>query len=425
MRRHVIIFGLFAFVFVGCQKKITLKETALAHYSKEFAKVLPKNVIISVFVSYDSLSNWLSNRMDKTIFESETNESFIGFPIKSTLAGNFKFTSNNPWQISIQVPTFFEAKPNVAGFNAGKVQGKLQVNLDLNLQLKSINHFSLGNIQYSYSWVEKPLIKVAGFGLNVGPVLDNLLKNKSDEVLATLKSSVNGLLEPTNLEKMLVNYSKNIVWPDNILPMSSVGLGIRKFDLSSTGINLELLLNTSIGFATSKIDAKKTIYYLNNDQKIGRELPFSGQLDWIMVSELLTKLAQEKLKNQGLKIHINGEGREYLRAHINGFKGPKSELLIDFVPVVLEQHVLGFRVIHQELKGLIFPKSLFKNRVIKRINWLATEFKLDLMQSSELINQFSVPIVMNNTILKIDFLQWNESSFYVSGLLGADWKILK
>ena len=39
----------------------------------------------------------------------------------------------------------------------------------------------------------------------------------------------------------------------------------------------------------------------------------------------------------------------------------KSELLIDFVPVIFEQNQIGFQIIHQELKGLSFPNSLFKN----------------------------------------------------------------
>lgn len=424
--KNIILWMLVVLLIGGCQQKIAQIESHSAQYAKEFSVTKPKNFLVSVFISYDSLSKWIDERPDKMIFESKSDQSFIGFPILSSLAGQVKLSSKNANHLSIHAPAIFEAKPNVAGFNAGVVRGKLDLNLGIDLQLKSLNKFDVGSITYTYQWLEKPMVKVAGFGVNVSPIIDNLFKNKYNEVNSTIKSNLENLLQPTSMEKLLVNNAQSIRWPEYIFPTRDVGLGISKFNLSPQGLNLEILLHTSVGFSSSKIDVKKTIhYYLNQDPIIGRELPFSGHLDWIMVNEFLTNLAQEKLKNLRLKIHVNGEGTEYLRAYINGFKGPKSELIIDFIPVVFDQHMLGFRVIHQELKGLSFPKSLFKNQVIKRINRLAADFKFDLIKSSEFMNQFSGSLLINNTNLKIDFLQWNESSFYVSGLLGADWKILK
>jgi hypothetical protein len=143
------------------------------------------------------------------------------------------------------------------------------------------------------------------------------------------------------------------------------------------------------------------------------------------LNEILTKSGQEKFKNKALKIQINGQGLSYLSAKINGFKGQKSELKIDFVPIIFDDHLLGFQVIHQEINGLSFPRSLFKNRVIKRINLLANEFKFDLMKSPDLIQQFSSSVALNNTNLKIDQIHWNESGLHINGLLGVDLKISK
>ncbi len=426
MRKNIILWMAIILSIWGCQPKLTQKAFSSAQYAKVFSGAKPKNFLVTFFISYDSLSKWIDQRPDKTIFESKSDQSFIGFPIQSSLAGKVKFSANKSKHLIIQAPALFEAKPNVAGFNAGVVRGKLDLNVDIDLQIKSLNNFGVGNISYSYQWLEKPMVKVAGFGVNVGPVVDNLFKSKYNELNATIKSNLEGLLQPASLEKMLVNNAQNIVWPAYTFPTSRIGLGIRKLDIAPQGLNLELLLNTSVGFSASQMDTKKAIrYYMNNDQQLGRELPFSGQLDWMMINEFLTKSAQEKLKNKGLKIQINGEGTSFLSANINGFKGAKSELKIDFVPVVYDQHMIGFQVKNQEIKGLSFPNSLFKKQVIRRINRLATDFKFDLTKSQELIDKFSGPLVMNNTSLKIDLLQWNESSFYVSGLLGADWKILK
>jgi hypothetical protein len=237
---------------------------------------------------------------------------------------------------------------------------------------------------------------------------------------------VEGLLQAGSLEKMLVNNAQGIRWPEYTFPASHVGLGIRKLDFSTKGLNLELLLNASIGFSSTQLDKKKSVrYYLNTDQKIGREMPFSGQLDWQMINAYISKLAQEKLKNPRVKIHIDGEGKDYMRAQINGFKGSKSELLIDFVPVIFEKNQIGFQIIRQELKGLSFPNSLFKNNAYKRINRLAYDFKFDLMKSKDLLSNFSGSVMPNNTNLGIDVMQWNESGFYVSGILSADLKISK
>jgi hypothetical protein len=270
------------------------------------------------------------------------------------------------------------------------------------------------------------MVKVAGFGVNVGPVVDNVFKNKYNEVVTTIKSNLVDFLHPTSLENMLVKNSKQITWPSYVIPASDVGLGIRKFDFSPKGLNVEVLIHTSVYFSKSHMDQKKlTHYYLNKDSAFGHELPFSGHLDWKFINEYVTKFAQEKLKNQRLEIRIHGEGTEYLSAHINGFKGPKSEMIIDFIPVVFDQHILGFRIIHQDLKGLSFPNSFFKNHVLKRMDRLATDFKIDLLKSPDLINDLSGSFDLNHANLRIDILQWNESSLYISGLLGADWKFIK
>jgi len=426
MKKNIVLWLVMIFFIWSCQPKLTQTITHTAKYAKVFSVAKPRNFLVSVFVSYDSLSKWVDQRPDKTIFESKSDQSFIGFPIMSSLSGQVKFSTNNSNHLLIRAPAIFEAKPNVAGFNAGTVRGKLDLNVDLDVQLKSLNKFDVGNISYTYQWVEKPMIKVAGFGVNVGPIVDNLFKSKYNEVNATIKSSVEGLLQPASLEKMLVNNAQNIRWPEYVFPTSHVGLGIRKLDFSTKGINLELLLNASIGLSTTQLDKKKLVrYYLNTDQKIDRELPFSGQLDWLMINVYINKLAQEKLKNPRVKIHINGEGKDYMHAQINGFKGSKSELLIDFVPVIFEQNQIGFQIIHQELKGLSFPNSLFKNHAFKRINRLANDLKFDLLKSKELLSNFSGPLMLNNANLGIDVIQWNESGFYVSGFLGADLKISK
>jgi hypothetical protein len=426
MKKNIVLWFGMIFIISSCQPKLTQTVTHTAKYAKIFSVAKTKNFLVSVFVSYDSLSKWVDQRPDKTIFESKSDQSFIGFPIMSSLAGQVKFSTNNSNHLLIRAPAIFEAKPNVAGFNAGTVRGKLDLNVDLDLQLKSLNKFDVGNISYTYQWVEKPMVKVAGFGVNVGPIVDNLFKNKYNEVNATVKSSLEGFLQPASLEKTLVNNAQSIPWPEYVFPTSHVGLGIRKLDFSTKGINLELLLNASIGLSTTQLDKKKLVrYYLNTDQKIGCELPFSGQLDWQMINAYITKLAQEKLKNPRVKIQINGEGRDYMRAQINGFKGSKSELLIDFVPMIFEQKQIGFLIIHQELKGLSFPNSLFKNHAFKRINRLANDFKFDLMKSKELLSNFSGPLMPNNANLGIDVIQWNESGFYVSGILSADLKISK
>jgi hypothetical protein len=92
---------------------------------------------------------------------------------------------------------------------------------------------------------------------------------------------------------------------------------------------------------------------------------------------------------------------------------------------IFEKNQIGFQIIHQELKGLSFPNSLFKNHAFKRIKRLANDFKFDLMKSKELLSNFSGPLMPNNANLGIDVIQWNESGFYVSGILSADLKISK
>ena len=161
MKKNIVLWLVLIFFTWSCQPKLSKTLTHTAKYAKVFSDAKPKNFLVSVFVSYDSLSKWVNQRPDKTIFESKSDQSFIGFPIHSSLAGQVKFSSNNSNHLLINAPAIFEAKPNVAGFNAGTVRGKLDFNVDLDVQLKSMNKFDVGNISYTYQWVEKPMVKVS------------------------------------------------------------------------------------------------------------------------------------------------------------------------------------------------------------------------------------------------------------------------
>ena len=80
-------------------------------------------------------------------------------------------------------------------------------------------------------------------------------------------------------------------------------------------------------------------------------------------------------------------------------------LIVSFVGVIL-RYKIAFAL------SFIDQKHLLQNQTLNQ-------------HFQELIEKFSGPLVMNNTNLKVDLIQWNESSFYISGLLGADWKISK
>ena len=94
MRKNIILWMAIILSIWGCQPKLTQKAFTSAQYAKVFSGAKPKNFLVTVFISYDSLSKWIDQRPDKTIFESKTDQSFIGFPIQSSLAGKVKFSAN-------------------------------------------------------------------------------------------------------------------------------------------------------------------------------------------------------------------------------------------------------------------------------------------------------------------------------------------
>jgi hypothetical protein len=427
MNKGIILIGVLTFIILGCQRKIALKEVKSAHYVHEFVELKPKNFLVSFFVSFDTLSKWINQIPNKIIFESKSNQSMIGFPLQASLAGHVKISSSYATNLTLQVPAFLEAKPNIAGFNAGTVQGKLQMNLGVDLQVRTLNKFSFGDIKYSYQWLEKPMIRVAGFGINAGPVIDNLLKAKSEEITATIKSNFEELFHPSSLEKMLVENSKTWVWPTYILPINDVGVGIKNIEFQSLGLHCDLLVNTSIGISLLPDQIKKPIrYYTNLNQKEGRDLAFGVNLDWVSINNHLMKLAKVKFKNERIKISIHGNDIQYLTAKIVGFKGSESEISINFVPVIFENQRIGIRIINQELIGLSFPSSLFKKRAYHRINRIASELNFDVVSIGDVLLKASGgPLKINHANFSIESMEWNESSFHVSGLLRADYKFSK
>ena len=82
MKKNIVLWLVMIFIISSCQPKLTQTVTHTAKYAKIFSVAKTKNFLVSVFVSYDSLSKWVGQRPDKTIFESKSDQSFIGFPIQ-------------------------------------------------------------------------------------------------------------------------------------------------------------------------------------------------------------------------------------------------------------------------------------------------------------------------------------------------------
>ena len=84
MKKNIVLWLVMIFFIWSCQPKLTQTVTHSAKYAKVFSGAKSRNVLVSVFISYDSLSKWVEQRPDKTIFESKSDQSFIGFPIQSS-----------------------------------------------------------------------------------------------------------------------------------------------------------------------------------------------------------------------------------------------------------------------------------------------------------------------------------------------------
>lgn len=419
---------LIAFISISCRKDVLLPSKP-AVYQEKFSPLLPSFTQVDFEFSYDTLQKWMQLRPGKTLFQTGSDASIIGFPLQVQLLNSVNIQGNNDKTVNLKLPISFIAEPSLAGFSAGKVNGQMDVTVQADILTKPINSLSVQQIKYAYQWKEKPSLRVAGFGVNVSSVIDRLLASKQEQLTSQLTSQINQSLRVTNLEKMLSKAIHSMPVADFMLHPEVSQIALDKLVLGTNAVRGTVYVNSSLVFTNvfdTRVLQQNTIKLIANTPAMTESgAPFSVKLSWEYLRALVEAQLRKAAKQPNLTLTLQTTDTRWIHCAILGYKGKESSFSFDFVPVLLEDNKMSIRLVSKELSGLSFPSSLFKNKVIKRFEKNLNQFTIDPMLFIDQSKWMNTGMVESNMNIRLDHLLWNQEVLNVVGKMQGKWLIRK
>ena len=425
MKKLLLSFFLLGMCLAGCTRKISNDHAEVVVFQADIPEVKPKFVRVDVSMSFDSLNYWLNRKLNRSLFKSGESDTFIGFPIEISQQGPIKLSAGLNQQLLVQLPTKFDAKPQIAGLSAGNISGKMQIKLASKLNFKEFTNAKISELAYSYDWLQKPSVTVAGFPINAAPIVDNLLASKSEVIRQGLLRQLNDLLSKKSMEGILQSSIGPMLAGSKDFHLNVYGVHMKNFQLNSGGISAECWIQSSANFHPSRESASVFFPRLIDFHDPESTLAVNGDIDWIYFEQILEKELDRLSPTNPTQVRIQALDDSKLVAKIMGFQGEKAEYKIEFVPISFQDSSLGIRVIKTDISGLVGVQKVFSKKIERRLLKYASKFRLDLKgQLAPWMNQTG-PIRTTNSNLQIVGYRWNAKGFYVMGEIGGQWAIMK
>ncbi len=425
--RYFLIVGLL-FLGFSCRREVLLPSKP-AVYKDKFDPIKPAFTQVDFEFSYDTLQKWMKWQAGKTLLQSSTDATLVGFPLLINLLGTPKIQGNNDRTLFLKLPIGFIAEPSLAGFSAGKVNGQMDLSVQADVVTKPLTSLALQQIQYSYQWKEKPSLRVAGFGVNVASVIDRLLASKQEQLTNQITKQINQSLQTANLEKMLNTAIHSMPVADFVLHPSVSQIALDKWVLGNQSIRGSAWVNSSLVFTNvfdSRVLQKNSIKLISQVPSVPESAaPFSVQLSWEYLRALVESQWRKGMKQTDLTLTLQTNDTRLIHCTILGYKGKASSFSFDFIPVLVEGNKLSIRLVSKDLQGLSFPSNMFKKQVLKRLERNLNQFNIDPMLFIDR-SQWMKNGMENATMqIRLDSLQWNQAVLNVMGEIQGKWLIRK
>ncbi|CAM3291943.1 DUF4403 family protein [Aquirufa ecclesiirivi] len=425
--RYILIL-LIVLLGFSCRKDVLLPSKP-AVYQEKFSQLSPSFTQVDFEFSYDTLQKWMKLQPGKTIFQTGSDASIVGFPLQVNMLNKAQIQGNNDRSIQVKVPISFTAEPSLAGFSAGKVNGQMDVSLQADVITKPVSSLSIQQIKYSYQWKEKPSLRVAGFGVNVSSVIDRLLASKQEQLINQVTTQINQTLQVSNLEKILNKAIHSIPVADFVLHPTLSQIALEKLVFGSTSVRGTVFANSSLVFTNvfdNRVLQKNSIKLISNVPSfVDSGAPFSVQLSWEYLRSLVESQMRIGTKQANLTLTLQTTDTRWIHCTILGYKGKASSFSFDFIPVLLEDNRLSIRLVSKELSGLRFPSTLFKKQVIRSLEKNLNRFNIDPMLFIDRSKWMNSGMIDSDMHIRLDSLQWNQEVLNVVGKIQGKWLIRK
>lgn len=406
------IFILLVFLVAAC-KTIPQPKGVSAQYQTQLSQPALSTVRIKTFISYDSLFGRYLRVGQRFIAANES--SSLGFPYSGTLDQSVRFRLLGANQLQVVFPMKWEAKPQIAGISAGTISAKSMTAISIHLQGRSLGNYQIDDVQLSNQWTEKPSVKVLGFPVQVGGVVDQLIIPKYPSLASELKSQLNQWIVPAKL---------NSIWGSGISLPKGLGIGPLAVDLhdlqfAQLGLQGDLVIQTNVvvgsGIAVRPINPSiQSLSVVENDLTFGVYFTLD-EIRGMLASQLKTDVSQISLQlspdRQSFVCRMEGKG--------------KPSMMIRFIPILMDASTIGIQVQELVLDHLGFWKSFVKSNITRRVIGGIHSQRMTTEQMKYRIPSQIQGLSLSNLNLSLESINYSLETIQVVGRLTGDWTLRK
>ena len=408
--RYIFIFLVF---LVAACKTIPPPKGVAAKYQTQLTEPALSTVRVKTFISYDSLLGRYLRVGQRIVSANES--SSLGFPYSGTLEQSVRYRLIGANQLQVVFPMKWEAKPQLAGISAGTISAKSMAAISLHLQGRTLGTYQIDDVQLTNQWTEKPSVKVLGFPVQVGGVVDQLITPKYPLLASELKSQLNQWMVPGKLNRFL---GSGISLPKG-LGLGPLAVDLHDLQFSQLGLQGDLVIQTHVLVGTG-IAPKPYIPIFKSLSVVENALTFGvyftlDEIRGMLASQLKTDVSQLSLElspdRQSFVCRMDGKG--------------KPSMLIRVIPVLMDASTIGIQVQELVLDDLGFWKSIVKNKITRRVIGGIHGQRMTTEQMKYRIPSQIQGLSLSNLNISLEAINYSLESIQVAGRLTGDWTLRK
>jgi hypothetical protein len=408
--RYIFIF-LLGFLF-SC-KTVSVPEGVAARYATTLPIPELATIKVKTYINFDSLAQTYF-RIGQTVINSQSTNA-LGFPFMGKLNQRVRFHNLGDNCLQILAPINWEAKPEIAGISAGLMVAKSTVGMEIQLLGQSLINYRIDDLILSNQWIDKPSVKVLGFPVQVGGVVDRLLIPKIPQLATALKGQLNSYLTPKTLENFI---SKAISTPAGI-EVDQLNLDIQNLQIKEAGIEADFLLQSRLSFGQNLRGSiiQPRIKQLPN---VGNTLNFGVNYSMQEIRMMLAN--QLKTDFSFISLVLSLDKKDFI-CQVKAVGKP--EIILFFRPILISDSSIGIQVRSLSLAKLGFWKGLFATSVKQRI---VRNIHAQRMHSDQLLSRMPMALQglhLANPHLTFDHIFYSDDSIRLLGKLSGDWTLRK
>jgi len=394
--RLMFFIGLGFFLFLGscAVHKPNQPEGKQMSFTDGTLGLQPTRLLVRIHYSYDSLLRRLAFVPGKILAEQKENDPFL---IQLNNTPKIEYRNDKIFISDLQL--IFKAKPSVLGMNAGWFQGtiKAQVSFPISSNVGPDIYFE--TCDYSYDWLQKPSIKVAGFSVNASSIIDKYIESKKEFISKGILDNLNAVVSAKNWlpkiqQEIISRKSAQFEWLNDkfsIIPKS--------FSFENRSVTGDFELRGNLGIST--VGGEKANFKPLNGLIDNQLVFFTGKSSLLA---MLTNLNKGKLQIDNLSIEKEG-----LYVETKGLLGKNSKINFT-IQVYNDSQFLYLVCKNIEQEKLRFPYNLMPKRVEKRISESIEKNKIDFSQM--LVNSGMTDQIGNIQLIN---LQSQQEGIFVIG----------